>query len=111
MAEHPLAGQQAPESMLINVPRLITAYFHQQPDPKAAEDQVSFGTSGHRGSSLRRSFTQEHILAIAQAVCEHRQASKVQGLLRRLWKFWPPMVCRQWSSRGGDIPQPRSYRA
>ncbi|MFO7801323.1 MAG: phosphoglucomutase (alpha-D-glucose-1,6-bisphosphate-dependent) [Desulfovermiculus sp.] len=81
MAEHPLAGKQAPESMLINVPRLVTAYFHQQPDPKAPEEQVAFGTSGHRGSSLRRSFTQEHILAITQAVCEHRQANTVQGPL------------------------------
>ena len=81
MAEHPLAGQPVPESMLMNVPRLVTAYFHQQPDPQVGAEQVAFGTSGHRGSSLGKSFNQNHILAITQAVCEHRQVNRVQGPL------------------------------
>ncbi|MDZ7761890.1 MAG: phosphoglucomutase (alpha-D-glucose-1,6-bisphosphate-dependent) [Desulfovermiculus sp.] len=81
MPEYPLAGQPVPESMLINVPRLVTAYFHQQPDTQVVAEQVAFGTSGHRGSSLRKNFNQNHILAITQAVCEHRQANQVQGPL------------------------------
>lgn len=81
MAEHPLAGKPAPESLLVNVPQLVTAYFHFQPDPEVPAEQVAFGTSGHRGSSFRNSFNQNHILAITQAVCEHRQASGVDGPL------------------------------
>ncbi|MFP4428657.1 MAG: phosphoglucomutase, alpha-D-glucose phosphate-specific, partial [Desulfovermiculus sp.] len=67
MAEHPLAGKSAPESLLVNVPQLVTAYFHFQPDPEVPAEQVAFGTSGHRGSSFRNSFNQNHILAITQA--------------------------------------------
>lgn len=81
MAEHPMAGQPVPESMLINIPRLVTAYFHQQPDSQVAAEQVAFGTSGHRGSSEDRSFNQNHIMAIAQAVCEHRKKNQVHGPL------------------------------
>ncbi|MFW6106421.1 MAG: phosphoglucomutase, partial [Desulfovermiculus sp.] len=81
MAEHPLAGKPAPESLLVNVPRLITAYFNSQPDPEVPAEQVAFGTSGHRGSSFRNSFNQHHILAITQAVCDHRKANKVEGPL------------------------------
>jgi phosphoglucomutase len=81
MAEHPLAGKPAPESMLVNVPRLVTAYFHRHPDPAEPAEQVAFGTSGHRGSSLRNSFTQDHILAITQAVCEQRRTQGVHGPL------------------------------
>ncbi len=81
MAEHPLAGKPAPESMLVNVPRLVTAYFHRHPDPAVPAEQVAFGTSGHRGSSLRNSFTRDHILAITQAVCEQRKAQGVHGPL------------------------------
>jgi phosphoglucomutase len=81
MALHPLAGKPAPHSMLVNVPRLMTAYFTQQPDPMDPTQAVSFGTSGHRGSSLRRSFNEEHILAVTQAVCEYRVARAIRGPL------------------------------
>ncbi|WP_027369342.1 phosphoglucomutase (alpha-D-glucose-1,6-bisphosphate-dependent) [Desulfovermiculus halophilus] len=81
MAEHPLAGKQAPESMLINVPRLITSYFHSHPSAELKAEQVAFGTSGHRGSSLRKSFNQHHILAITQAICEYRKAQGILGPL------------------------------
>jgi phosphoglucomutase len=75
MALHPLAGQPPPPSMLVDVPRLITAYYTEKPDANEASQRVSFGTSGHRGSSFQRSFNEDHILAITQAICEYRQAS------------------------------------
>ncbi len=81
MSLHPLAGKPAPHAMLANIPRLMTAYFTQQPDPADPAQAVSFGTSGHRGSSLRRSFNEAHILAITQAVCEYRAARKIRGPL------------------------------
>ncbi len=81
MAIHPLAGQVAPHTLLVNVPRLVSAYYTQQPDPHEAAQQVSFGTSGHRGSSLNRSFNENHILAISQAICEYRKANKTSGPL------------------------------
>ncbi len=81
MPLHPLAGKLAPHSMLVNVPRLMTAYFTQQPDPADPAQAVSFGTSGHRGSSLRRSFNEAHILAVTQAVCEYRAAQAIRGPL------------------------------
>jgi phosphoglucomutase len=76
-----LAGRRAPRSALVNVPRLITAYYAQQPDPDNATQRVTFGTSGHRGSSLRGSFNEAHILAIAQAICEYRLAAGTTGPL------------------------------
>lgn len=81
MAEHPLAGKPAPDSMLVNVPRLVTAYFSRHPDPAVSAQQVAFGTSGHRGSSLHNSFNQDHILAITQAVCDQRKRQGVHGPL------------------------------
>jgi phosphoglucomutase len=78
---HPLAGLPAPRSLLVNVPRLVSAYYTVAPDPERAEQRVAFGTSGHRGSSLHGSFNEAHILAIAQAVCEHRAARGVDGPL------------------------------
>jgi len=81
MAVHELAGKVAPYEILINVPRLISAYYTQQPDPEAPSHQVSFGTSGHRGSSLSKSFNETHILAITQAICEFRQTQGYDGLL------------------------------
>jgi phosphoglucomutase len=65
--------------MLVDVPRLITAYYAEKPDVSAAAQQVSFGTSGHRGSSFDLSFNEDHILAIAQAICEYRAAAGVTG--------------------------------
>ncbi|WP_447977100.1 phosphoglucomutase (alpha-D-glucose-1,6-bisphosphate-dependent) [Candidatus Nitrospira bockiana] len=76
MGVHPLAGKPAPASMWVNIPRLITAYFSERPDPAVREQRVAFGTSGHRGSALRRSFNEAHVLAIAQAICDYR---KIQG--------------------------------
>jgi phosphoglucomutase len=78
---HPLAGKPAPRSLLVNVPRLVSAYYTTTPDPERPEQRVAFGTSGHRGSSLSGAFNEAHILAIAQAVVEHRAARGVDGPL------------------------------
>ncbi len=67
--------------MLVNVPRLVTAYYTECPDASVAEQRVAFGTSGHRGSSLNRSFNEAHILAITQAICDYRKAQKITGPL------------------------------
>ncbi|NTW35402.1 MAG: phosphoglucomutase, alpha-D-glucose phosphate-specific, partial [Syntrophobacteraceae bacterium] len=63
MALHELAGKPAPRSILANIPRLVAAYYAQKPDPSDAAQRVAFGTSGHRGSSLKNSFNEAHILA------------------------------------------------
>ena len=81
MALHPLAGKPAPKSMLCDVPRLVAAFYDLHPDSSEAGHLVSFGTSGHRGSSLAHSFNRDHIRAIAQALCELRTASGVTGPL------------------------------
>ena len=81
MAPHPLAGKPAPREILTNVPRLISAYYTLKPDVGIPEQQVAFGTSGHRGSSLQASFNEDHILAICQAICEWRQAQGITGPL------------------------------
>jgi phosphoglucomutase len=78
---NPLAGKIAPPSMLANVPRLVTAYFANRPDPKIASQRVAFGTSGHRGSALNNAFNEAHILSISQALCDHRQRSGITGPL------------------------------
>ena len=78
---NPLAGTIAPPSMLVNVPRLVTAYFAGKPDPKIPSQRVAFGTSGHRGSAFNNAFNEAHILAISQALCEHRARSGVTGPL------------------------------
>jgi phosphoglucomutase len=75
------AGQPAELGDLVDVPRLITAYYSEHPDPGEPSQQVSFGTSGHRGSSLRASFNEDHIVAVSQAICEHRQAEGIDGPL------------------------------
>src|SRR6202012_6114418 len=77
----PLAGKLAPASLLVNVPRLVTAYFAEQPDQAVAAQRVAFGTSGHRGSDLDGSFNEAHILAISQAICEHRRGRGITGPL------------------------------
>ncbi|MDH3923411.1 MAG: phosphoglucomutase (alpha-D-glucose-1,6-bisphosphate-dependent) [Xanthomonadales bacterium] len=81
MAMHPLAGKPAPESILENIPRLISNYYCLQPDPSDPAHAVAFGTSGHRGSSNACTFNEAHILAISQAVCEYRQAQGISGPL------------------------------
>src|SRR6202795_1962284 len=78
---NPLAGKPAPASMLANVPRLVTAYFANRPDPKIASQRVAFGTSGHRGSAFNNAFNEAHILSISQALCDHRQRSGITGPL------------------------------
>ncbi len=77
----PLAGQPAPRSVLIDVPRLVTAYFEGRPDPAVAAQRVAFGTSGHRGSALDTSFNEWHVLAITQALCDYRRAKGITGPL------------------------------
>ena len=81
MALHPLAGQPAPASLLVDVPKLITAYYAEKPDVSVSTQKVSFGTSGHRGSSFHSSFNEDHILAITQAICEYRNESGIDGPL------------------------------
>jgi phosphoglucomutase len=77
----PLAGKPAPESILANIPRLMTAYYALEPDASIATQRVAFGTSGHRGTSTERSFNEEHILAITQAICLYRQQKGIDGPL------------------------------
>src|SRR5689334_10383783 len=67
--------------MLVNIPRLITAYFAERPDPAVPEQRVAFGTSGHRGSSFDCAFNEAHILAITQAICFYRQQQGIDGPL------------------------------
>ncbi|SFM20375.1 phosphoglucomutase [Desulfomicrobium norvegicum] len=81
MAVHPLAGASVPESMRINVPRLISDYYTLAPDPLQADQLVAFGTSGHRGCAFKASFNEPHILAITQAVCEYRASRGIDGPL------------------------------
>ena len=78
---HPLAGKPVAPSMLANIPRLVTAYFAGKPDPKVATQRVAFGTSGHRGSALNDAFNESHILAITQALCDHRRDNNLSGPL------------------------------
>jgi phosphoglucomutase len=77
----PLAGQPAPKAMLVDVAQLERDYFERQPDLSDPNQRVSFGTNGHRGSPLRASFTEAHILAITQAICDYRQAQRTDGPL------------------------------
>jgi phosphoglucomutase len=81
MSLSPLAGKPAPASILVNLPRLISAYYSEQPDPGVAGERVAFGTSGHRGSAFKRTFNEAHILAICQAVCEYRASAGTDGPL------------------------------
>lgn len=79
MSIHPLAGKIATQEQLANIPQLITDYFTQQPDPSIREQRVSFGTSGHRGSSMLSSFNEQHILATTQAICQYREKQGITG--------------------------------
>ncbi len=81
MTTHPRAGQPADPAHLVNIARLVTAYFTGTPDPAVPGQRVAFGTSGHRGSSLRLSFNEGHILAVTQSICEYRAAEKIGGPL------------------------------
>ncbi|HZI47865.1 MAG TPA: hypothetical protein VFD75_08695, partial [Pyrinomonadaceae bacterium] len=75
------AGKPADPSLLINVPRLVSAYYTRRPDPSLPEQRVVFGTSGHRGSSPDNAFNETHILAITQAICLYRKQQSVDGPL------------------------------
>jgi len=77
----PSAGKPAEASMLVNVPRLVTAYYTEVPDPSVPEQRVAFGTSGHRGSAFAKAFNEWHILAISQAICLYREQKKIEGPL------------------------------
>lgn len=81
MSIHPSAGKLPSKSDLINVPQLISEYYTTQPDCTNKEQRISFGTSGHRGSSLNQSFNETHILAVTQAVCDYRKKANITGTL------------------------------
>jgi len=77
----PLAGKPAPANLLVDLPKLITAYYTERPDPAIASQRVAFGTSGHRGGSFERSFNEAHVLAITQAICGYRKQQNITGPL------------------------------
>ena len=81
MALHELAGKRAPKTLLVNIPRLVSAYYTSRPDVSDTSQRVSFGTSGHRGSSLKNSFNEHHILAISQAILDYRKSRNITGPL------------------------------
>ncbi len=81
MKVSPYAGKPAPQEMLVNVPRLVTAYYTNMPNPSVPAERVAFGTSGHRGSSFDVAFNERHILAISQAICLYRKQQQIDGPL------------------------------
>src|SRR5438270_5583991 len=81
MSTHPLAGKPAPKDLLIDVGRLEAAFYAARPDPADPQQLVSFGTSGHRGTSANATFTEAHIVAITQAICDWRRARGIDGPL------------------------------
>src|SRR4029079_19403664 len=78
---NPLAGKPATTSLLVNVPKLITAYYTDAPDPSVPAQRVAFGTSGHRGSALDHAVNEYHILAISHAICLYRAQQSIDGPL------------------------------
>ncbi|GFM64025.1 phosphoglucomutase, alpha-D-glucose phosphate-specific [Pseudomonas cichorii] len=81
MSLSPFAGKLAPAQLLVDIPRLVTAYYAGQPDASITTQRVAFGTSGHRGTSFELSFNEWHVLAISQAICLYRQANGIDGPL------------------------------
>ena len=81
MKVSPYAGKPAEASRLVNIPRLVTAYYSESPDPAVPAQRVAFGTSGHRGSAFDKAFNETHILAISQAICQYRKQKKIEGPL------------------------------
>jgi len=79
ITQNHLAGQPAPRELLVNIPRLVSAYYTNHPDPNNPAQQVSFGTSGHRGTSSEGSFNEDHVMAICQALCEYRRQQGITG--------------------------------
>ena len=102
MTISPLAGKPAPPDLLIDVDQLVAAYYANQPELSDPTQLVAFGTSGHRGTPFEGSFTEAHILAITQAICDYRRREKISGPLfmgrtrtlppalpsALLWKCW-----------------------
>ncbi|MBI4609653.1 MAG: alpha-D-glucose phosphate-specific phosphoglucomutase [Candidatus Rokubacteria bacterium] len=82
---HPLAGKPAPPELLVDVAKLVTAYYTERPDPSVPEQRVVFGTSGHRGSAFQVGFNEGHILAVTQAICRYREAHQIDGPLFLGW--------------------------
>src|SRR5512142_518937 len=81
MQVSPLAGKPVDPASLVNVPKLVTAYYTEIPDPSVPAQRVSFGTSGHRGSAFDKAFNEWHILAITQAICIYRKQQSIDGPL------------------------------
>src|SRR6185312_16778982 len=81
MKVSPLAGNPATPELLVDVPRLVTAYYTEVPDPSVPAQRVAFGTSGHRGSSFEHTFNEWHVLAISQAICDYRKRQGIGGPL------------------------------
>ncbi|MHC4268195.1 MAG: phosphoglucomutase (alpha-D-glucose-1,6-bisphosphate-dependent) [Planctomycetota bacterium] len=81
MSVHKLAGKKVPRELLVNIPRLVSAYYINKPDIDNPSNMVSFGTSGHRGSSFKNSFNEDHVLAICQAICELKKNRNIAGPL------------------------------
>ena len=81
MTISPLAGRPAPPAMLLDVSKLVTAYYTERPDPAVPAQRVAFGTSGHRGSAFERTFNERHVVAISEAICRHRQRQGIDGPL------------------------------
>ncbi len=81
MTVHELAGKPAPRQLLAHIPRLVTRYYSSRPDVTDPAQRVAFGTSGHRGSSLKNSFNETHILAVSQAISEYRVSNRITGPL------------------------------
>jgi hypothetical protein len=111
MKTSPLAGKPAPTGILVDVPRLITAYYTGVPDPKVPAQRVAFGTSGHRGSPFNLAFNEWHILAITQAICLYRKSKNIVGPLFRVLAVsvrngkdrWGAIAVRDWM-RGSNQP-------
>jgi phosphoglucomutase len=81
MAAHRLAGRAPEPEMLVNIPRLVSAYYTGKPDVSIAAQRVAFGTSGHRGSAFNTAFNEDHIVAMTQAICEYRRGAAIEGPL------------------------------
>ncbi len=81
MSLSPFAGKLAPAQLLVDIPRLVTAYYTGQPDASVPTQRVAFGTSGHRGTSFDLGFNEWHVLAISQAICLYRKANGIDGPL------------------------------
>ena len=102
MKPSPLAGKPAAAEPLLDVPRLVTAYYTGVPDPCVPAQRVAFGTSGHRGSALENSFNERHVLAVAQAICDYRARQNISGpLFLGTDKFSVGRTVQSWEIEAG----------